>query len=101
MLKVKRPWRKNVLAILAIAYAVTAGIFVVLVFKMKMSAETAYDIIQAPFMTLIGGSLAIAKDLVGLDASDDKNNPTPAPTPTPTATPNGIGNGETKPGQEQ
>lgn len=37
------------------------------------NGEDAYQIVQGPLMTLIGGSLVIAKNLVNLDKDDDKD----------------------------
>lgn len=52
-------------------YISTVGIFAVLVAVMKLDVDKAYQIVQGPLMTLIGGSLAIAKDLLQLDSRED------------------------------
>ena len=56
------PLRKNVLALMGIAYSILFLIFaVVAIFD---TPSSAYGIIGGPFVALIGGTLAIAKDLV-------------------------------------
>ena len=50
-------------------------IFVGLVWGKEMPAQEAYNFIEAPFMALVGGSLAIAKDLIALDQASSKNDP--------------------------
>ena len=52
-------------------YISTVVIFAVLVAVMKLDVDKAYQIVQGPLMTLIGGSLAIAKDLLQLDSRED------------------------------
>lgn len=71
----KRPWRKNVLWLVSFGYVATVGIFCVLVFVSKMDADAAFNIIQGPLMALIGGTLAIAKDLLQLDQSEESKGP--------------------------
>ena len=72
----KHPVRWNVLLLVGIAYASALTIFAFLVLRGNMPVDEAYDVIEGPFMALIGGSLAIAKDLVSADA---------VPTATPAA----------------
>ena len=48
-------------------------IFIFLVLeKTGMTAEQAYDIVKSPLMALIGGSVALSKDLIQLDDHEDK-----------------------------
>ena len=56
-------WRWNVLVLVALGYGTICGIFAVLACG-SLTAQEAYEVVQAPLMALIGGSLAIAKDLV-------------------------------------
>ena len=56
-------WRKNVLTVLGIAYAALLLIFVVMVLW-GVEPKMAYDSVDTPFVALIGGTLAIAKDLL-------------------------------------
>ena len=42
-------------------------VFVMLILAGGMKVAEAYDIINGPVMALIGGSLAIAKDLINAD----------------------------------
>ena len=56
------PFRKNVLALMGIAYGVLFLVFAVL--AIFDTPASAYGIIGGPFVALIGGTLAIAKDLV-------------------------------------
>lgn len=56
------PLRKNVLVLMGIAYCILFLIFaVVAIFE---TPSSAYGIVGGPFVALIGGTLAIAKDLV-------------------------------------
>jgi len=68
------PWRKNVLVLVGTGYAVLVAIFFGLIWK-GATPQEGYDFIESPLMALIGGSLAIAKDLVTLDKSE--HNPKP------------------------
>ncbi|MDE2768202.1 MAG: hypothetical protein OXU26_01605 [Acidobacteriota bacterium] len=58
------PIRVNVLALLVIAYGSIIGLFAILV-GAGVDPKTAYDLIGVPFVALIGGTLAVAKDLIG------------------------------------
>ena len=71
MVRMKRPWRKNVLWLVGFGYLATMTVYFVLIFGVNMTADAAYQMVQGPLMTLIGGSLAIAKDLLQLDQSDE------------------------------
>ncbi len=66
----KRPWRKNVLFLVSAGYATVLFVFSLLAAG-DLTAAQAYDAVQGPLMALIGGSLAIAKDLIQLDQTDD------------------------------
>jgi len=59
--------RVNVLLIIGAGYLATGYVFYRILGLENMTAEDAYDIVSAPLMTLIGGSLAIAKDLIAAD----------------------------------
>lgn len=63
----KIQWRKNVLALVGTGYALTFFVFLMLLFKGGMAVEEAYNVVNGPLMALIGGSLAIAKDLINAD----------------------------------
>ena len=63
----KVSWRKNVLVLVGAGYAIIFFVFLMLLFKGGMKVSEAYDIINGPVMALIGGSLAIAKDLINAD----------------------------------
>ena len=72
----KKPLRRNVLILVSYGYIATLLAFVVMVFYGGMTPDNAYDLIQGPLMTLIGGSLAIAKDLLN---SEDESVGSPPP----------------------
>ena len=57
------PFRINVLVLLALAYGSLIALFVIMVSKGTTPKE-AYDMIGVPFVALIGGTLAVAKDLI-------------------------------------
>lgn len=56
-------WRKNVLFLITMAYGALIIIFVAMAAG-PMTAQQAYDNIHSAFMALVGGTLAISKDLV-------------------------------------
>ena len=56
------PFRKNVLTLMGIAYSVLFLIFAVV--AILDTPSKAYEVISVPFVALIGGTLAIAKDLI-------------------------------------
>ncbi len=65
--------RTNVLILLLAAYGVVSLLFFFLVSeKGGLPANEAWNILEAPLMTLIGGTLAISKDLI----QDDDEKPT-------------------------
>ena len=57
------PVRKNVLILMFVAYGALLGVFGIMV-AVGVDAEDAYDLIGVPFVALIGGTLAVAKDLI-------------------------------------
>ena len=57
------PWRKNVLTLLGIAYLSLFGLFLVMVYS-EVDPKEAYNLVGVPFVALIGGTLAVAKDLI-------------------------------------
>ena len=63
--------RLNILLLVGMGYLTVGGIFATLAFG-HMTAEQAYESVQNALMTLLGGSLALAKDLVS-------DNPSPGP----------------------
>ena len=56
-------WRKNVLLLVAMAYTALVLIFFALAWG-PMTANDAYEQVHSAFMALVGGTLAISKDLV-------------------------------------
>lgn len=66
--------RVNVLFLMSMSYGVILTIFLFLVLGPgKMTAETAWNILEAPIMALIGGTLAISKDLIQDDDNPDSS----------------------------
>lgn len=63
-------WRKNVLALVGAGYGTLLIVFGAMVWPGKMTPDIAYEVVKGPLMALIGGSLAIAKDLIPLDDED-------------------------------
>ncbi len=68
----KIPWRKNVLTLVIAGYVTLLLIFGAMVWKGGMTAEAAYEVVKGPLMALIGGSLAISKDLIPLGVDPEK-----------------------------
>lgn len=68
-----RPLRLNLLTLIAGGYLVVAGIFAVLAAS-NLTAAEAYDAVQGPLMALVGGSIALAKDLLRLDEQEEERN---------------------------
>ena len=74
-------WKKirpNVLVLVGSGYLAILAIFIAMVWGGDLDTPTAYDVVKGPLMALIGGSLAISKDLI-----DDSPQVPPAP-PSPT-----------------
>lgn len=57
------PVRKNVLILMFFAYGALLGVFGIMV-AVGVDAKDAYDLVGVPFVALIGGTLAVAKDLI-------------------------------------
>ena len=66
----KPPLRKNVLILVCVGYGVVTVMFVAMMWPGEMTPDQAYEVVQGPLMALIGGSLAIAKDLIPLADPD-------------------------------
>ena len=56
--------RWNVLILVGAGYITLLIMFTVMAWMGGMDADEAYDIVKGPLMALIGGSLAISKDLL-------------------------------------
>ena len=68
----RTPLRANVLILVGAGYATLLIMFCVMAYG-EMTAESAYEVVKGPLMALIGGSLAISKDLIPLgDGSADE-----------------------------
>ena len=64
--------RTNVLFLMTVAYLTVIGLFLIIVQEASdLSAENAWDILEGPLMALIGGTLAISKDLIDDRGDDD------------------------------
>ena len=62
--------RTNIIYLLTLAYSTVGLLFIVLVYKENpMSAKEAWNILEAPLMALIGGTLAISKDLLDVNGN--------------------------------
>ncbi len=57
--------RWNVLILVGLGYVTILILFCALALGGGWKPSDAYDAVQGPLMALVGGSLAIAKDLVG------------------------------------
>ena len=55
--------RWNVLALLLVAYVSLVGIFVFMVMR-GLGIQEAYDNVSVPLVALVGGTLAVVKDLL-------------------------------------
>ena len=62
--------RVNILLLVGMGYLTIAGVFSTLAFAEGTTAAEAFESVQSALMALVGGSLALAKDLVN-------DNPTP------------------------
>lgn len=72
-LEMKFPWRKNVLVLVLTGFGSVLLIFWFLVNSGSFTAAEAYELVQSPLMALIGGSLALAKDLIPLGPEKGHN----------------------------
>lgn len=77
----KVPLRKNVLILVMSGYVSLLIIFGAMCVG-GLTAEDAYEVVKSPLMALIGGSLAISKDLIplgdlGRDSSGNGTNDDP------------------------
>lgn len=63
----RRTFRLNVLVLAGLGYSTILIMFTAMTWKGGLSADVAYDVIEGPLMALIGGSIAIAKDLISVD----------------------------------
>ena len=66
MMKVVK--RFNVLYLMTMAYAVLVVLFAVLACSGNTTIAETWDALEAPLMALIGGTLAISKDLIAGDS---------------------------------
>ena len=65
----KFPLRWNVLGLMFAGYLSVVLVYVGLIFFAGEDAPDAYGVVEAPLMALIGGSVAIAKDLLNADTT--------------------------------
>ena len=67
--------RFNVLYLMTAAYGSLLILFTVLAISKDITSAEAWNMLEAPLMALIGGTLAISKDLIGGDetASSTEN----------------------------
>lgn len=70
--------KTNVLTLMITAYVAVLGMFALMVYGTEgITATDAWDILEAPLMALLGGTLAISKDLIrDDDDSSPENNKT-------------------------
>ncbi len=64
-------WRKNALALIGMAYLALVVIALGLV-AADETLDRVYDAIDEPLMVLIGGSIALAKDIVHTEPKEDE-----------------------------
>ena len=70
----KTPIRTNVLLLVGGGYFALLFMFTVMAIWGEMKIDEAYEVVKGPLMALIGGSLAISKDLIPLsDTSSTEN----------------------------
>ena len=70
---IKVPIRTNVLILMGVAYFAVLLVFLSLACSDKLTAADAYDVMESPLMALLGGTLAISKDLIPLGTRNDSN----------------------------
>ena len=66
----KLPLRRNVLILMTLGYFTVLAVFGIMVFGAGKEVVATYDVLEAPLMALIGGTLAISKDLVDGGVTD-------------------------------
>ena len=65
-------WRKNVLTLVGSGYAAVLAVFIILV-AAAAPLDLAIDAVKGLLATLVGGSLAISKDLIPLSDGGDRS----------------------------
>ena len=70
----KTPIRTNVLLLVGGGYFALLFMFTVMAIWGEMKIEEAYEVVKGPLMALIGGSLAISKDLIPLGDTPSTEN---------------------------
>lgn len=85
--------RWNVLYLMSLGYGILAILFGIIAATKDMTAVDAWNMLEAPLMALIGGTLAISKDLITGD--DHPENPSPGEDT------DDLKNKETKTGQQE
>ena len=78
-----RKLRPNILILFCAAYGTVLAVYAGLVFFGNKDSDAAFRLVNGPLMTLIGGTLAVAKDLLhppsdesaekGLDQPNSEN----------------------------
>lgn len=81
---------------MSIAYGLLGILFLAFISIGDCTANDAYNNLEAPFMALIGGTLAISKDLISDD--DNPNNTLPTPQEGPEDDGSSFDGQEQKPG---
>ncbi len=71
----KTPIRTNVLLLVGGGYITLLVMFTVMAIWGEMKIDEAYEVVKGPLMALIGGSLAISKDLIPLGDTSSTENP--------------------------
>lgn len=90
--KTRVPIRWNVLILVGSGYVTLLVFFLLMVWRGGMTPESAYEVVKGPLMALIGGSLAISKDLIPLgDSPEDRRGGRPS-GPTTNGDSGGGGN---------
>lgn len=67
------PLRKNVLLLVGMGYFMVLAVFIGIAWGCGTASE-AFELVKSPLMALIGGSLALSKDLVDNILPDSLNN---------------------------
>ena len=71
--------RTNVLYLMTVAYIIVMVIFVAIMDK--LGAKEAWNVLEGPLMALIGGTLAISKDLIEDDGDEEGDEEETPPSP--------------------